>query len=140
MLLALNIFSKLKFIPVALGVNHATTGRDARRTRRRDACATYASEIWHRFGLVMAISALVLGAVAASAAMPQTLHSRSGQFIVRGLPLKPSITGPGFQSLPDASQENISYIRLDPAVLVVACERVKQEILAELGQIGRAHV
>ena len=70
--------------------------------------AQYFHKMKFRSGWAMAVSFLLLGTVAASAAIPQTLHSRSGQFIVRGLSQRPSIVGPGFQSLPDASQENIS--------------------------------
>lgn len=55
----------------------------------------------------------------------QTLRSRSGQFLVRGLSLGPRFIDYGFTNRMD-------YVRLDPAVLAVSCERIKQRVLEEL--------
>ncbi len=56
----------------------------------------------------------------------RTLRSRSGQFIVRGLPL-------GAFPASGISTSEVSYVRLDPAVSSVSCERIKQAVLEELG-------
>lgn len=58
-------------------------------------------------------------------AQEQTLRSRSGQFVVRGLP-----AGRMFASFMATGQ--VDYVRLDPAVLAVSCERIKETLLAEL--------
>jgi hypothetical protein len=61
----------------------------------------------------------------ASGLEPITLRSRSGQFIVYGLPVG---------QLPASSTPVLtnSFIRLDPAVMAVSCERIKDAVLAEL--------
>jgi len=53
---------------------------------------------------------------------PRTLQSQSGQFLVRG---------PAFESRPaqGAILTNLSTVRLEPAVLTVSCERIKQALL-----------
>jgi hypothetical protein len=54
-------------------------------------------------------------------------HSRSGQFIVRGNPQAPP--------LPPSLQRSVvtNWARLEPTLLSVSCERVKEALLAELG-------
>jgi hypothetical protein len=55
---------------------------------------------------------------------PITLRSRSGQFMVHGIPVN---------SLPQGGRAPTNTIlRLDPAVMAVSCERVKEALLAEL--------
>jgi len=65
------------------------------------------------------------GSRLALAAEPRTLQSQSGQFLVRGLPYE-SLPGRG------AILTNLSYVRLEPAVLTVSCERIKQALLEVL--------
>lgn len=55
-----------------------------------------------------------------------TFESRSQQFSVTGL--RPGI----FIGLPNGSLPPTNYIRLEPAVVVVNCERVKEALLREL--------
>lgn len=54
-----------------------------------------------------------------------TLRSRSGQFVVRGFPAAPRFISYGFTG-------RVDYVRLDPAVLAVSCERIKERLLEEL--------
>lgn len=58
-------------------------------------------------------------------AEPMTVRSQSGQFLVRGLPwatpLASSTPLPG-----------VSYVRLDPKLVTVSCERIKEALLQEL--------
>lgn len=67
-----------------------------------------------------------LGWAAVPTANPPVIQSRSGQFIVRTLP------GPSLPASPPG-QTNSGWVRLDPAVLVVSCERVKQALLEAVG-------
>ena len=61
----------------------------------------------------------------AFSAEPVALRSHSGQFLVRGLRL----TGP---PLAGASEGPVTYVRLDPALLAISCERIKAAVLDEL--------
>lgn len=57
---------------------------------------------------------------------PVTVRSQSEQFIVRGLPL----------AQPPASfapTSGVTYVRLDPTLLTISCERIKEALLRELG-------
>ena len=55
---------------------------------------------------------------------PITLRSRSGQFTLHGIPVN---------SLPFADRARTNTLfRLDPAVMAVSCERIKEALLAEL--------
>jgi len=56
---------------------------------------------------------------------PVTLRSHSGQFLVRGLPVGAPRVSP--------STNILAYIRLDPALFAVSCERIKEAVLGELG-------
>ena len=58
-------------------------------------------------------------------AQVRTLRSQSGQFIVRGLPVAPALVG-------QSSPADAEFVRLDPAVLAVACEHIKHALLEEL--------
>jgi hypothetical protein len=53
----------------------------------------------------------------------QTLRSRSGQFLVTGVPVAARFVS--------ASTNRVDYVRLDPAVLAVSCERIKETLLGE---------
>ena len=55
---------------------------------------------------------------------PVSLRSHSGQFLVRGLPLGAPLISP--------STNAVSYVRLDPALVAVSCERIKSALLGEL--------
>ena len=72
--------------------------------------------------------ALLLLALSFPTALPgeQTLRSRSGQFIVSGLPFTPRFVH-------QTTTNQVDYVRLDPAVLAVSCERIKERLLTELG-------
>jgi hypothetical protein len=61
----------------------------------------------------------------AEAAAPITVRSRSGQFVVHGL----SSTRPMLNLAP---KSGVSYVRLDPTVLAVSGENVKQSLLSAL--------
>ena len=56
---------------------------------------------------------------------PVALRSYSGQFFVRGLPL-------GAPLMASAPTSSVSYVRLDPTLLAVSCERIKSAVLEEL--------
>src|SRR5262245_33148214 len=83
------------------------------------------SAVW----LVVAGS-LLLGFASAFAVEPLALRSRSGQFVVRGLPV-------GAPFFTNAAASAVSYVRLDPAALLVSCERIKDALLAELDMRDR---
>ena len=60
-----------------------------------------------------------------------TTRSQSGQFIVSGLPVgRPLFQAPAHGATPSA----VSYLRLDPTLIAVSCERIKQALLEELAQ------
>ena len=54
----------------------------------------------------------------------QTIRSRSGQFVVTGLPLPPPSEAAPLPTSP--------WVALDPNLLTVSCERIKQAFLTEL--------
>jgi len=56
---------------------------------------------------------------------PLTLYSRSRQFIVSGIPLR-QIPFTGSTSV-------VSFVRLDPSLVAVSCESIKEVFLRELG-------
>jgi hypothetical protein len=64
-------------------------------------------------------------AAATSAPEPVGLHSRSGQFVVYGLPLGPRVFAP-------PSTSSVRVLRVDPAVLAVSLERIKAALLTTL--------
>jgi hypothetical protein len=68
-------------------------------------------------------SAILLFAAATQA--DQTLRSRSGQFIVSGIPSVPRFLSYTFTNSAD-------WVRLEPAALAVTCERIKETLLNEL--------
>src|SRR5262245_39629925 len=55
---------------------------------------------------------------------PLTVRSQSGQFVVHGLPMSPALAG-----FPTSA---VQYLRLDPNLLAVSLERIRQAIRAEL--------
>jgi len=55
---------------------------------------------------------------------PVSLRSHSGQFFVHGLPLSARST--------TATNAEVNYVRLDPTLLAVCCERIKSAVLEEL--------
>lgn len=67
---------------------------------------------------------LTLAGLAASAADPVNVTSRSRQFVVRGM--RPTTRLPSGVS-------NTNVTRVDPALLAVTCERIKDELQNELG-------
>ena len=60
-----------------------------------------------------------------SARAELTMRSRSGQFVVSGLSVAPRF-------ISYALTNQMDYVRLDPAVLAVSCERIKEALLSEL--------
>jgi hypothetical protein len=81
---------------------------------RRGSCLV----ISHLIPLVAAIEAC-------AAPVPLALHSRSGQFIVSGMPIMTA----NYVS----STNTVSFVRLDPALVAVSCEKIKWALLDELG-------
>src|SRR3954453_21124457 len=62
---------------------------------------------------------------------PVTVRSRSGQFLVRGLPLTEEMNqGSG-------STNTLSFVRLDPRLFAIACETIKLAVLKELAMPDR---
>lgn len=57
---------------------------------------------------------------------PRTFRSQSMQFLVQGLPI-------GAAPVRSTATSQVAYIRVDPALLTVSCERIKQALLNELG-------
>src|SRR5438093_4097685 len=75
--------------------------------------------------------AILVGSLIASvilAALPdggvRTVNSSSGQFVVRGRAIAQLSTNSGFA--------NLTLVELDPYILAVTCERIKQALLREL--------
>ena len=72
------------------------------------------------------ISALAFALLLATAARAElTMRSRSGQFVVSGLPVTARFVS-------HTLTNTVDYVRLDPAVLTVSCERIKETLLKEL--------
>ena len=69
------------------------------------------------------ISAILVFAAATQA--EPTLRSRTGQFIVSGIPTVPRFLSYAFTN-------SVDWVRLDPAALAVSCERIKDTLLSEL--------
>jgi len=90
------------------------------------------------------LACLLCGAVfsfEAAPFQPLTLHSRSGQFIVAGVPMQP-MADPASVLLGGVvvsarsyaiSTSSVTFVRLDPALVAVSCEEIKQALLKELG-------
>src|SRR4051812_48651918 len=72
---------------------------------------------------------LLLFTLAAVAAEPMIITSASKQFIVRGRP----------QTSAFASHPNSEVVYINPALLAVTCDRVKQTVAKELGWGDRWH-
>jgi len=74
-----------------------------------------------------------------------TLQSRSGQFVVGGLPMAARADAAsaliGGIMLPvrafNTSTSAVSFVRLDPALVAVSCEEIKSALLKELGTADR---
>jgi hypothetical protein len=72
-----------------------------------------------------AVLLLWLGGLLSSAALePVSIRSTSGQFLVRGLPLGPPVTG--------FSTSEVKYLRLDPTLTAVSLERIRQTLAEDL--------
>lgn len=72
------------------------------------------------------ISGCLIAFMASAASDPvRTIRSSSGQFIVSGAVLGPPPAVP--------SSTNLTVLELDPNLLAVSCERIKQVLLGELG-------
>ncbi len=95
----------------------------------RGGASVPASRPVHRGSLTPVLTSLLLALLLPLFASAQdsfrSLRSQSGQFIVRGLSVSPSLVS---QSSPADSE----FVRLDPAVLAVGCEHIKQALLEEL--------
>jgi hypothetical protein len=75
---------------------------------------------WLSLGIAIGFQASLPGAE------PMTIQSRSGQFVLQGLTLLGAPLGTG----PKGSE---AYLRLDPTVVAVSCERIKRTLLDRLG-------
>lgn len=94
-------------------------------------------------GLAIAAALLCRAVSSAEGApfQPLTLHSRSGQFIVAGVPMHPRadaasvmLGGVVLQGRSySVSTSSVNFVRLDPALVAVSCEDIKQALLKELG-------
>lgn len=91
----------------------------------------------------MGVAALCLsvgGVVAVNAAPAPdatiTVQSKSGQFVVRGVP-PPLVSAPSAVATADAPAANTNRVELNPSLLAVSCERIKQALLWELGASDR---
>ena len=71
----------------------------------------------------------IFGALLAGAADPVIITSLSKQFVIRGLPQRSVL----------ASSANESVVYVDPSLLAVTCERVKQALAKELSWGDRWH-
>lgn len=60
---------------------------------------------------------------AVAALEPVSIHSQSGQFIVRGLPLGAPVSG--------YSPSAVQYLRLDPTLTAVSLERIRQTLVED---------
>lgn len=78
-------------------------------------------------GLTLACAPFLAGAPKPAETVPQSvvLRSQSGQFVVRGLPMGAAPVG-------HSPTSQVSYLRVDPALLAVSCDRIKQALLSEL--------
>ena len=65
------------------------------------------------------------GATPIHSAEPVLARSKSGQFVVRGLPIETLASSLGNTSAVD-------YVRIDPSVLTISLERIKTALLAQL--------
>ncbi len=77
------------------------------------------------FMLPLTVLFLALASSTVCVAQPLAIRSQSGQFVVSGLP-------PSAALVPNSSTSAVSYVRLEPAVLAVCLERIKQALLKEL--------
>ncbi len=68
--------------------------------------------------------------VPSAPAQPVTIHSQSGQFVVRGLPQPMATSTVGMTSA-------VPYLRLDPNLTAVSLERIRQALSSELGWPNR---
>jgi hypothetical protein len=88
---------------------------------------------WQRFNGLTACLLLVLSAAAfppairAQTGLPEPIAARSvsGQFIVTGAP--PAPAGSGLAARPEIAT-NANFVRLEPALLVVSAERIKESL------------
>jgi hypothetical protein len=82
-----------------------------------------------RFASLLGCCLLAFADTLLAQRVPQStaVYSRSGQFIVQSAP-----SGAG-SSFDVNSSTNYQYLRLDPSVVAVSCERIKQILCRELG-------
>lgn len=87
-----------------------------------------------RLGMLILLCAPVAG-LCAPAGVPMAgmiaVRSRSGQFVVYGHPPQPQPSGRVTDPL------GTNFVRLEPALVAVSCERIKQALLGELGAPDR---
>jgi hypothetical protein len=70
-----------------------------------------------------ALTLLLAGLPAMAALEPVSIRSQSGQFVVRGLPLGPPVSG--------FSTSSVHYLRLDPTLTAVSLERIRQTLVED---------
>lgn len=87
-----------------------------------------------RLGMLILLCAPVAG-LCAPVGVPMAgmiaVRSRSGQFVVYGNPPQPQPAGRVTDPL------GTNFVRLEPALVAVSCERIKQALLGELGAPDR---
>jgi hypothetical protein len=101
--------------------------RESRNFRRSISCfgLRQSSFVRHSCFVLRHLLPIVTVIGASAAPMPLALHSRSGQFIVSGMPIMTA----NYVS----SSNAVSFVRLDPALAAVSCEKIKWALLDELG-------
>ncbi len=72
---------------------------------------------------IFTLAFFLAGLSAMGAPEPISIRSQSGQFIVRGLPLGPPVSG--------YSTSAVLYLRLDPTLTAVSLERIRQTLVEE---------
>lgn len=95
--------------------------------RRRP--GSWMSRVWHlgALGVVWALTPGRLAAAAVPMEPPTTARSHSGQFVVQALPAA-VVSGRSWSNL----ETNPAYILLEPTLVPISCERLKQELWRQL--------
>ncbi len=119
-------------LPAALLLPEATVqvpGRPGRglRSRAGQVVARMVCALGVLFGLHSASAATVPPTADLSSPTPRAFASRSGQFLVRGTP------APRLPSRLSNLETNGNFIQLDPTLLPISCDRIKQILCRQLG-------
>lgn len=97
--------------------------------RRPNACRATPLSAAVALGLLIGVVAAANAAPAPDAAI--TVQSKSGQFVVRGVP-PALVSAPSAGAAAGAPAAGTNRVELNPSLLAVSCERIKQALLWEL--------